>query len=75
LTLSREHFFVKEETNEQISKLKEEIEELKRQLTEKDEQIEKKDAVLFEQIKVISDLANMIKKTIFEPIYNYFSFA
>lgn len=68
-------FFVKEETNEQINKLKTEIEELKKQLTEKDEQIEKKDAVLMEQVKVILELAQRIKSTIFEPIYNYFSFA
>ena len=57
-----------EEVNERISFLEQ-------QLIEKDEQLAKKDALLMEQLKVISDLANMIKQTIFEPILNYFSMA
>jgi len=40
-----------------------------------EDQIGKKDALLMEQLKVISDLANMIKQTIFEPIINYFAIA
>jgi len=40
-----------------------------------EDQIGKKDALLMEQLKVISDLASMIKQTIFEPIMNYFAIA
>ena len=39
------------------------------------EELEKKDAVIMEQIKTIQNLAVMMKKTIFEPILNYFSMA
>jgi len=51
------------------------ISDLKAQLADKDDQIAKKDALLMEQLKVISDLASMIQKTIFEPILNYFAIA
>ena len=51
-----------------LEQLMEENEELKKQVQEKD-------AVIMEQIKVIQNLASMIKKTIFEPILNYFSIA
>jgi len=51
-----------------LEKLVNENKELKKQLQEKD-------AVIMEQIKVIQNLASMIKKTIFEPILNYFSIA
>ncbi len=55
-----------DDAQDEIKRLSQEIEALK-------EQLEKKDAVLMEQLKVISDLASMIQKTIFEPILNYFS--
>ncbi len=46
------------------------------QLMEENEELKKplkgKDAIIMEQIKVIMDLANMIKNTIFVPILNYF---
>jgi len=45
---------------------------LKDKLTEKNEEITNKDSVLKEQLKVISDLANMIRNAIFEPL-EYFS--
>jgi len=37
------------------------------------EEIEKKDAIIMEQVRVIQNLATMMKKIIFEPILNYFS--
>ena len=48
-----------------LEQLLEENEELKKQL-------KGKDAIIMEQIKVIMDLANMIKNTIFVSILNYF---
>lgn len=50
------------------------ITDLKVQLAEKDEQIAKKDAVLLEQLRVISDLVNMIKNAIYEQFVSLFSF-
>jgi len=38
-------------------------------------QLQEKDAVILEQIKVLQNLASMIKQTIFDPILNYFSMA
>jgi len=35
-------------------------------------QVQDKNAIIMEQIKVIQNLASMIKNTIFEPILNYF---
>lgn len=49
------------------------IEQLKSEIAQLKEEIKKKDAVLMEQLKVISNLAAMMQKTIFEPIFNYFS--
>jgi len=49
-----------------IEKIIAENEELKQEL-------EKKDQVIMEQIRVIQNLASMIKKTVFDPILNYFS--
>ena len=49
-----------------LEKLVKENEELKKQIQEKD-------AVIMEQIKVIQNLASMIKNTIFVPIFNYFA--
>jgi hypothetical protein len=37
------------------------------------EELEKKDAIIMEQVRVIQNLAAMMKKIIFEPILNYFS--
>jgi len=37
------------------------------------QEIEKKDAVIMEQLKVIQDLASMVRNAIFEPTSNYFS--
>ncbi len=48
-----------------LEQLKKENEELKKQLQDKN-------AIIMEQIKVIQNLASMIKNTIFEPILNYF---
>jgi len=50
-----------------------EIEELIDENKKLKEDLEKKDLVIMEQIKVIQNLAAMLKKTIFEPILNYFS--
>jgi len=46
----------------------EKIEELERKIIFLEEDITKKDSVLKEQLKVISDLVNMIKNVIFEPL-------
>ena len=54
---------VKDDT--QIVELKAEISELK-------EELKKKDAVLIEQLKVIQNLASMIKKVFFDSFLNYF---
>ena len=48
-----------------LEKLMEENQELKKQL-------EGKNAIIMEQIKVIQNLASMIRNAIFEPILNYF---
>jgi len=48
-----------------LEQLMEENEELKKQL-------KGKDAIIMEQIKVIQNLASMIRNTIFVPILNYF---
>ena len=37
------------------------------------EELEKKDAIIMEQVRVIQNLASMLKKTVFEPIMSYFS--
>jgi len=50
-----------------------EIEELIGENKKLKEDLEKKDLIIMEQIKVIQNLAAMMKKTIFEPILNYFS--
>ena len=56
-----------------ILELEEQLEQKDKQIEKLNEQFTKKDAVLMEQLRVIQDLATMIKKTIFEPIFNYFS--
>jgi len=55
------------ETGGQINELKAEIEFLK-------EELAKKNAVLLEQLRVISDLANMIKNAIYEQFVSLFIF-
>jgi len=52
---------------QEVESLREEVDELKKKLDEKE-------AVLMEQLRVIQNLASMVKTTIFEPIYNFFSF-
>ena len=49
--------------------------EMQKEIDDLKEQLEKKDAVIMEQIKTIENLASMLKKTIFEPILNYFHIA
>jgi len=49
------------------------ITDLKVQLAEKDEQIEKKDEILMEQLRVISDLANMIKNAVYNQLVSFFN--
>jgi len=51
------------------------LEQLVNENKELKKQLQDKDAVIMEQIKVIQNLASMIKQTIFEPILNYFSMA
>ena len=51
------------------------LEQLMRENEELKKQVQEKNAIILEQIKVIQNLASMIKKTIFEPILNYFSIA
>ena len=63
-----------EEQTQQISELKQEIEMLKETITEKEETIVKKDALLMEQVKVIKDLANMVKTSIYESLAKVFQF-
>jgi len=48
--------------------LEKKINFLEDKVREKTEEITKKDSVLKEQLKVISDLVNMIKNAIFEPL-------
>ena len=50
-----------------------EIEDIIAENKELKEELEKKDAVIMEQVRVIQNLASMLKKTVFEPIMNYFS--
>jgi hypothetical protein len=50
-----------------------EIQELIDENKKLKEDLEKKDLVIMEQIKVIQNLASMLKKTVFEPIMSYFS--
>ena len=51
-----------------------EIEDMVTENKKLKDELEKKDAIIMEQIKVIQNLAYMLKKTVFEPIMNYFSF-
>ena len=48
------------------------LEQLVRENRELKKQLEGKDAIIMEQIKVIQNLASMIKNTMFVPILNYF---
>ena len=48
------------------------LEQLMRENEELKKQVQDKNAIIMEQIKVIQNLASMIKNTIFEPILNYF---
>jgi len=58
-----------------VDELKQRIEFLESQLEEKDKQLANKDLILMEQLKVIQQLASSFKKTIFEPISQFFGFA
>lgn len=49
------------------------IEELRKEISELKEQLKKKDEVLIEQLKVIQNLASMIKKTVFDSFMNIFN--
>lgn len=62
-------------SDSEITVLKDQLARKESQILELQKQIEQKNAVLMEQLKVISNLASMIKTTIFEPILNYFSIA
>jgi len=55
-------------SEEKIEELENKINFLEDKVREKTEEITKKDSILKEQLKVISDLANMIKNAIFEPL-------
>jgi hypothetical protein len=48
------------------------LEQLMKENEELKKQIQDKDAIIMEQIKVIQNLASMIKNTIFVPILNFF---
>ena len=48
------------------------LEQLTEENQELKEQLQDKDAIIMEQIKVIQNLASMIRNAIFEPILNYF---
>ena len=48
------------------------LEKLMKENQELKKQIQEKDAIIMEQIKVIQNLADMIRNAIFEPILNYF---
>ena len=63
-----------EDQKQQIYELKQEIEILKETITQKEETIVKKDALLMEQVKVIKDLANMVKTSIYENLVKAFQF-
>jgi len=56
---------------EDVDKLKAENSEMKDEIKELKKKLEKKDAVLMEQLKVISDLASMLKNTIFEKLSSF----
>jgi len=49
------------------------IQEIIAENEELKQELEKKDQVIMEQIRVIQNLASMIKKTVFDPILSYFS--
>jgi len=49
------------------------LEQLVNENKELKKQLQDKDAIIMEQIKVIQNLASMIKNTIFVPILNYFT--
>lgn len=55
-------------SQEKIEKLEEKITFLEDEVREKNEELSKKDLVLKEQLKVISDLVNMIRNAIFESL-------
>jgi hypothetical protein len=48
------------------------LEQLKKENQELKKQLEDKNAIIMEQIKVIQNLASMVRNAIFEPILNYF---
>jgi hypothetical protein len=48
------------------------LEQLTKENQELKKQLEDKNAIIMEQIKVIQNLASMIRNAIFEPILNYF---
>jgi len=56
----------------EVALLEEQLAEKDQQILDLKEEVDKKQAVIMEQLKVISNLASLIKKTIFEPILNYF---
>ena len=55
-----------------VDSLKKEISSLKEEIKKKDEELKKKDAVLMEQLKVIQNLASMMKKVFFDSFLTYF---
>ncbi len=58
---------------EKIEKLEKKITSLEDEIKDKNQEITKKDSILKEQLKVISDLVNLIKNTIFESIKSLYS--
>ena len=50
-----------------------EIEDMVTENKKLKEELEKKDALIMEQVKVIQNLAYMLKKTVFESVTSYFS--
>lgn len=50
---------------------KQEIEELENRIVELEVKLEKKDAILMEQLRVISDLAHMIKNAVYNQIISF----
>lgn len=57
---------LQEQTNQKM-------EELENRIVELEEKLEKKDAILMEQLRVISDLANMIKNIVYNQIISFFN--
>jgi len=55
-------------SQEKIENLEKKITFLEDKVRDRNEELSKKDSVLKEQLKVISDLVNMIKNAIFEPL-------